>query len=320
MALLQVFVGIDVSAEWLDVHVLPWRTRLRLANTPDGWRALLDELADHPQAHVAVEASGGYERGVLHCLSTAGFAVHCLDPYRVRQFARAGGRRAKNDRIDAEVIARFLSAFTLRPTEIDPVREQLSEHVTYRRQLVEERVTVANQARLLRDARLKRLSRHRLARLDVLIARLDKRLAALIAADPHLRAKAAVLRSLKGIGATAAATVLALLPELGLIDRRKIAALVGVCPYDLDSGKFAGQRHIAGGRKHLRNALYMATLTAIRYDPAIKPFYQRLVQGRDEKKPAIIAAMRKIVVILNARMRDHMAQIATTETPLLRVA
>ena len=313
MALLQVFVGIDVSQDWLDVHILPWRRRLRTANTSEGWRALLEVLADHPQARVAVEASGGYERDVLRFLCEAGFSVHCLDPYRVRQFARAAGRRAKNDRVDAEVIARFLAAITLQPTRIDPVRAQLSEHVAYRRQLVEERISVANQARLLRDARLKRLSRHRLARLDALIARLDKRLAELIAADPQLRAEAAVLRTLKGIGATAATTLLALLPELGTIDRRKIAALVGVCPYDFESGKFAGQRHIAGGRKHLRNALYMATLTAVRYNPTIKTFYQRLIQNRDEKKPAIIAAMRKIIVILNARMRDHLAARATAE-------
>ncbi len=317
MALLQVFVGIDVSQDWLDVHVLPMRARFRKANTPEGWGELLDDLANHPQAQVAVEASGGYERGILGYLCEAGFTVHCLDPYRVRQFARAAGRRAKNDRIDAEIIARFLAAFTLHPTCIDPVVEELGEHVAYRRQLVEERISVANQARLLRDARLKRLSLHRLARLDVFIARLDKRLADLIAADPQLRAKAAVLRSLKGIGVTVAATVLALLPELGTIDRRKTAALVGVCPYDFESGKFAGQRRIAGGRKHLRNALYMATLTAVRHNPIIKAFYQRLIQNRAEKKPAIIAAMRKIVVILNARMRDHFAELANNEKLLL---
>lgn len=309
MALIQVFVGIDVSLDWLDVHILPWGHQLRMANTSGGWRELADALHADRQAGVAVEASGGYERGILHHLSEAGFVVHCLDPYKVRLFAGAAGRRAKNDRIDAEMIARYLAAFTLEPTRIDPVREQLSEHVTYRRQLVEERVAVANQARLLRDPQLKRLSCQRLARLAVLIMRLDKRLADLIADNPQLYAKAKVLGTFKGIGVTAVATLLALLPELGTIDRRKIAALVGVCPYDFDSGRFAGQRHIAGGRKHLRNALYMPTLSAIRSEPSIKAFYQRLIQDRNCKKPAVIAAMHKIIVILNARMRDHLESL-----------
>lgn len=307
MALFQAFVGIDVSQDWLDVHILAPRRRLRVANTPAGWRDLAAALAEQPQASVALEASGGYERGVLHHLVEAGWRVHCVDPYKVRQFARAGGRRAKNDRIDAEMIARYLATFTLEPTRIDPLLERLCEHVTYRRQLVEERTTVANQARLLRDLCLRRLSRQRLARLDTLVARLDQSLAEQIASDPQLAAKAAVLQTVKGVGATLTATLLALLPELGTICRRKIAALVGVCPYDFESGRFAGQRHIAGGRQNVRNALYMPTLVAMRFEPAIKAFYQRCVAGRTDKKPAVIAAMHKLLTILNARMRDHLA-------------
>lgn len=307
MALFQVFVGIDVSRDWLDVHVLPFRRRLRVANTPTGWRELAEALADQPQAAMALEASGGYEGGVLRHLAARGWPVHRLDPYRVRQFARAGGRRAKNDQIDAETIARYLATFSLEPARLDPRLDHLDEQVTYRRQLVEERTRIANQARLLRDPRLRRLSRQRLARIDVLIARLEQSLAELIAADPELKAKAAVLRSLKGVGATLAATLLAQLPELGTLCRRKIAALVGVCPYDFDSGRFAGQRRIAGGRKHLRNALYMPTLSAIRSDPTIRAFYLRCAEGRTKKKPAVIAAMHKILTILNARMRDHLA-------------
>ena len=316
MAQIQVFVGIDVSQDWLDVHILPSKRSLRVANTLEGWQEVTVALSDDPHAVIAAEASGGYERDVLKFLSEAGFEVHCVDPYRVRQFAGAAGRRAKTDRIDAEVIARYLAAFSLQPLLIDPVREQLSEHVTYRRQLVEERITVQNQARLLRDKKLKQLSEQRMARLNIHIARLDKRLAELIAADPVLRAEVKVVRSLKGMGAIVAATVLALLPELGLLDRRKIAALVGVCPYDVKSGKFKGQSHIAGGRKHLRNALYMSALSAIRFEPRIKAFYQRLSKDKKEKKPAVIAAMHKMIIILNARMRDHLAGISTENMPL----
>ena len=309
MALFQVFVGIDVSRDWLDVHVLAPRRRVRVANDPAGWRQLAAALAEQPQASIALEASGGYERDVMRHLATAGWLVHCVDPYKVRQFARAAGRRAKNDRIDAETIARYLAAFSLEPAQIDPDLERLAEHVTYRRQLIEQRTAVANQARLLREPALRRLSRQRLARLDGLIQRLDRALAEQIESQPDLAAKAAVLQSVKGVGATLAATLIALLPELGTICRRKIAALVGVCPYDFDSGRFAGQRHIAGGRQHVRNALYMPTLVAMRFEPAIKAFYQRCVEGRREKKPAVIAAMRKLLTILNARMRDHLEAI-----------
>ncbi len=308
MACLIVFVGIDVSQDWLDVHLHPLREELRVANTAAGWRELADRLAVHPNAKVAAEASGGYEKGVLRHLCAAGFAVHCLNAGRVRQFAHAGGRRAKNDRIDARVIAHYLATFVLTPERFDAALERLAENVTYRRQLVDQRGVVANQARLLGDPLLARLSRRRLAQLDALIERQNQRLAALIAADRALSAKAAVLRSVKGVGPILAATLLALLPELGTVCRRAIAALVGVCPYDFDSGKFRGQRHIAGGRMHVRNALYMPTLTAIQHNPRLKAFYETCCEGRNDKKPAVIAAMRKLLTILNARMRDHIAE------------
>lgn len=307
MACLMVFVGIDVSQDWLDVHLHPLHEDFRVANNAAGWRELAERIAVHPHAKAAAEASGGYEKGVLRHLARAGFAVHCLDAARVRQFARAGGRRAKNDRLDARAIAHYLATFVLTPERFDAALERLAENVTYRRQLVEQRGTVANQARLLGDPRLVRLSRRRLAQLDALIERQNQRLAALIAADKALSAKAAVLMSLKGVGPILAATLLALLPELGTVCRRTIAALVGVCPYDFDSGKFKGQRHIAGGRMHVRNALYMPTLTAIRYEPRLSAFYDTCREGRDSKKPAVIAAMRKLLTILNARMRDHLA-------------
>ena len=308
MACLMVFVGIDVSQDWLDVHLRPLHKDFRVANNAAGWRDLADRLAAYPFAKVAAEASGGYEKGVLRHLDAAGFAVHCLDAGRVRQFARAGGRRAKNDRLDARAIAHYLATFVLTPERFDAAIERLAENVAYRRQLIEQRTTVANQARLLGDPQLVRLSRHRIAQLDKLIQRQDKRLAELIAADAALSAKARVLRSVKGVGPILAATLLALLPELGVVDRRAIAALVGVCPYDFESGKFKGQRHIAGGRMHVRNALYMPTLVAIRHDPRHKAFYDKRQQDRDNKKPAVIAAMRKLLTILNARMRDHLAE------------
>ena len=315
MACLRVCVGIDVSRDWLDVHIHPLRQELRVANTELGWRELAERLAEHPNAKVAAEASGGYERGVLCYLDAAGWDVHCLDAARVRQFARAAGRRAKNDRIDARVIAHFAATFSLTPERYEAAVRRLAEYVTYRHQLVEDRGIVANQARLGRDPKLVRLSRSRIRLLDLAIARLDRYLAELIAADPTLSAKAAVLLAVKGVGPTLAATLLAYLPELGTVCRRAIAALVGVCPYDFESGKFNGQRHIAGGRMRVRNALYMPTLVAIRHDPGLKAFYEKCREnrgkpqdGKERKKPAVIAAMRKLLTILNAKMRDHIAE------------
>ena len=209
MACLKVVVGIDVSRDWLDVHILPLRQDLRVANSAAGWRELADRLAQYPNAKVAAEASGGYEKGMLRYLDAAGWDVHRLDAARVRQFARAAGRRAKNDRIDARVIALFISTFPLTPARYEAAIERLAEHVTYRRQVVELRIAVANQARLIRDPRLVRLSRSRLRQLDQTIARLDRRLVELIAADPALSAKAAVLLAVKGVGPTLAATLLA---------------------------------------------------------------------------------------------------------------
>lgn len=317
MACFLVFVGIDVSKDGLDVHLHPLGEDFRVANTAEGWEQLAGRLADRPHAVIGAEASGGYEKEALRFLAGAGFQTHCLDACRVRQFARAGGGRAKNDRLDAKAIARYLAAFTLTPERFDAALDRLAETVAYRRQLVEERTRVANQNRLLGDRELVRLSRQRIARLDVLILRLDQRLAEAIANDPALRGKAAVLGSVKGVGPVLAATLLALMPELGALTRRAAAALVGLCPYDLDSGKFKGQRHIAGGRIHVRNALYMPTLVAIRHEPALKAFYERISAGQKNKKPAVIAAMRKLIVILNARMRDHIAatQNATQNAP-----
>ncbi len=315
MACLMVFVGIDVSRDWLDVHLHPLHQELRVPNTSAGWQELAVRLAEHPNAKVAAEASGGYEKGVLRHLAGTGKVVHCLDAARVRQFARAAGRRAKNDRIDARVIAHYLATFVLTPERFDAAIARLAEHVTYRRQLVDERDVIASQARLIGDPRLVRLSRGRLAQLDRMIKRLERRVAELIAADKALGAKAAVLMAVKGVGPILAATLLAHLPELGTVCRRAIAALVGVCPYDFESGKFKGQRHIAGGRMRVRNALYMPTLTAIRHNPHLKAFYEKCRDnrgkrrnGKDEKKPAVIAAMRKFLTILKARMRDHLAE------------
>jgi transposase len=188
--------------------------------------------------------------------------------------------------------------------ERNPVLERLAETVTMRRQLCDEHIAVESQASHLEDALLKRIAKRRLTRIDADIALLDKRLAELVAAQPDLARRFRLLCSMPGVGPTLAYTLLALMPELGQIGRKQIAALVGLAPYDFDSGRFRGQRHIYGGRIGVRNTLYMPALAAIRFNPALRAFHRRLVGVGKKPKVAIVAVMRKMLTTLNAMLRD----------------
>ena len=234
----------------------------------------------------------------------ARFSVRRINPNKLRQFARARGALAKNDRIDARLIAEYVALMPTRAVQRNPVVERLAEIVTMRRQLCEEHVAIENQASHLEDAVLRRMAKRRLARIEADIALLGKRLAEHVAAEPVLARRFDLLCSMPGVGATLAYTLLALLPELGGIGRRQIAALVGLAPYDFDSGKFRGQRHIYGGRMPVRNVLYMAALAAFRFNPVLKAFHRRLVGAGKKPKLAIVAVMRKMIVALNAMLRD----------------
>ena len=312
MALLLMFVGIDVSKDALDVHLLPANASWRVDNTEPGWTRLMAWLDAHgapAQITVALEASGGFEKGCARALAAAGYGVSLLDPLRVRRFAEAAGQFAKTDAIDARVIARFAQTFTTTPAVFDAATERLAEHVRWRRQLIAQKTALDNQLRGLTGAALRTATRGLRRRLDTLIERVGQEIASQIRANPAWRALAAPLRSIKGIGPVAAATLLAELPELGRLDRRKIAALAGVCPYTRQSGKSDGKRVIRGGRLGLRNTLYMAALTALRYDPVLKAFYQRLREAGKPGKVAVVAVMRKMLAILNARVRDAMAPV-----------
>ena len=297
-------VGIDVSMDRLDVAILPGGQRLFVANDAAGWAELVGRLQRCAIAAIGLEPSGGYERGVVRALLAAGFSVRRINPNKLRQFDRARGVLAKNDRLNAQLIAEYVAIMPTRPVQSDPAAERLAEIVTMRRQLCDAHVAAENQASHLEDAMLRRIAKRRLARIEADIRLLDKRLAELVAAELGLARRFRLLCSMPGVGATLAYTLLALLPELGAIGRKQIAALVGLAPYDFDSSKFRGQRHIYGGRMAVRNVLYMAALAAFRFNPALKAFHRRLLAAGKKPKVAIVAVMRKMTGVLNAMLRD----------------
>ena len=299
------FCGIDVAKDRLDVMMSPEGLCFSVRNDAPGWAELVVRLRPLKISAIGLEPSGGYERGVIRTLLAAGLSVRRINPNKLRQFARARGVLAKNDRLDARLIAEFVAIMPTRVVRRDKAAERLAEIVTMRRQLCDEHVTVENQATHLEDAMLRRLSKRRLARLEADIHLLDKRLADMVAADSALSPRYQMLISMPGVGPVLAFTPIALLPELGQMSRKQIAALVGLAPYDFDSGKLKGHRSIYGGRMQVRNILYMAALSASRYNPALKAFHDRLTRGNKKPKVIIVAVMRKMITTLNAMLRDN---------------
>ena len=300
------FVGLDVSKAHLDVHVRPTGESFRVAYDDAGLATLIQRLAPLVPAMVVLEATGGYEVTVAATLASAGLPVAVVNPRQIRDFARATGQLAKTDTLDARAIARFAEAVRppARPVPDEQARA-VGEVIARRRQLVEMLGAEQNRRRLVQDRRVQREVDAHIAWLKDALARLDHDLTTLIRSTPVWRATDDLLRSMPGIGPITAGTLIADLPELGRLDRRRIAALVGLAPFARDSGAFRGRRMIAGGRAHVRRVLYMATLTAIRYNPAIRVFYSRLRTAGRPAKVALTAAMRKLLTILNAMVRDH---------------
>lgn len=305
MASQAVFVGIDVAKARLDVCLWPTGEWLEFANDSKGIRALVRHLARLEPAAIGLEASGGYEREALAALCTAGLPAHRLNALRVRRFAQGCGIMAKNDRIDAAVIARFVSCVPQHEAVHDPAAARLGELVTARRQLVEELTRCTNQAARIIHGVLKRMAARRIARLKADILLIDQALAEAVAADEHMAHKNRLLRSVPGVGPVFAHTLLALMPELGKLTRRQAASLVGVAPFDCESGTFRGQRRIIGGRKPLRDAAYMAALVAGQHNPAMKAFKQRLADAGKPPKVILVAIMRKLLATLNAMIKNQ---------------
>lgn len=305
-----VFVGIDVSKARLDVCLWPLGELLEFANDAKGIRLLVRHLARFGPTAIGLEASGGYEREVLAALCAAGLPAHRLNALRVRRFAQGCGIMAKNDRIDAAVIARFVSCVPQREAVHDPVAARLAELVTARRQLVEELTRCTNQAsRTVHDV-LKRMAARRIARLRADILLIDQAMAQTVAADERMVHRNRLLRSVPGVGPVFAHTLLAFMPELGNLTRRQAASLVGVAPFDCESRTFRGKRRIIGGRKTLRDAAYMAALVAGQHNPIMKTFKQRLAEAGKPPKVILVAIMRKMIAALKSMIKNNQSWAA----------
>jgi transposase len=297
----NVFVGIDVAKDSLDVAVLPSEQSASFVYDDAGLQQLLEWLRPHGACLIVLEATGGLERRIAGELIDAGHQVAIVNPRQVRDFARGTGKLAKSDRIDALVLARFAQQVQPRIAEKASEKQvELAALVTRRRQLQSLTVAETNRCETARSSSARKSVEKHLAWLRKEVARIDAAIARLIASDETWRGQAERLKSVPGVGPTTSAMLVAELPELGRLNRREISALVGLAPYNRDSGKLRGKRSIWGGRISVRSALYMAALTARRCNPTIRAFALRLEQAGKPFKVILTACMRKLLIILNA--------------------
>jgi transposase len=301
-----VFVGIDVSKHSLDVHVLPEGSAFSVPRTPAGLDDLVGRLAGRQPEVIVLEATGGYEAMVAAGLTAAHLPLAVVNPAQVRSFARALGRLAKTDRLDAEVLALFGERERPEPRPVaDEQSALLAELVARRRQLVEMIGMEGQRQAKARHPRVLRGLARTLQALQAALTELDHDIDDVIRHTPAWRESDDLLRSVPGVGPVVAHTFIADLPELGKLSRRQLAALVGVAPINRDSGQFRGSRAIHGGRSDVRKVLYMATTVAIRWNAPVRALYQRLHDHGRPFKVALIAAARKLLTILNAILRDQ---------------
>lgn len=299
------FVGVDISKKSLEVATHNGNSLRNFSNDGEGIPRLLALLLEIKPVLVVVEATGGYEQALVHALHQASIPVAVVFPKLIKNFARARELVAKTDKLDARNIALF--GFSLNPRPTPPVsspRDRLAALVDRRRQIVNMIKVEKNRLKIASPDMQPSFQDH----LEWLIEEdrnLSSEIRLLIENQPEMKVKSNIVQSATGIGMVTASTLVAELSELGALDRKKISALVGVAPLNNDSGKKHGKRRIHGGRREVRSALYMATLVAVRYNPVIKAFYERLLARNKEKKVALIACMRKMITILNAMVRDN---------------
>lgn len=301
----QTNVGIDVSKDWLDVVVIPSGETWRTKNEEEAIRGLVNQLEQLKAERIVVEATGGYEQMLAVQLYLAGLPLCRVNPKRTRYFARSMGFLAKTDQLDGKVLALFGERVKPALTHLPSEKEQvLSALITRREQISNFLVSERNRLYTAPKKLHASLNEH-IIWLKHELKHLEREIHEFVNDDPDFKEKAELLTEVQGVGKKTAAKLIADLPELGACDRKQIAALVGVAPYSRDSGHKSGQRFISGGRPDVRSILYMATLTATRYNPVIREMYQRLLKAGKEKKVAIVACLRKLLTILNAIIRDR---------------
>lgn len=301
----EIFIGIDVSKSKLDAGVRPTWQKVTFPNNDEGISLMMGFIEPFSPTLVVLEATGGLEVPMVIALAARGIPVVVVNPRQVRDFAKATGRLAKTDSIDADVIAWFAEA--IKP-EIrllkDEDAQRLDALTTRRRQIVD--MLTAEKNRLSSAPRWTRkdIQAH-IEWLSKCLAKINKELGDFIKKNPIWREKDKILRSVPGVGPVLSVTLLAELPELGKLNRKEVASLVGVAPFNRDSGLFKGKRTIWGGRGKIRSVLYMSAIAATRFNPVIKRFYQRLIAAGKLRKVALTACMRKLLVILNTMLKNH---------------
>jgi transposase len=299
------WIGIDVSKDTLEVYLLRTQQAHRFSNSDSGLEALTQMLLTQPQPAVVCQASGGYELNLALRLHQLDLRLSIVNPRAVRDLAKGLGKLAKTDALDAQMIARYGEIAQPPPTVLASATEQeLKAWITRRQQLVEMLTAEKNRRKQLQGIGRDEVSAH-IDWLQERIKQLDEKIKQLSESTPPQQARKAILQSVKGIGSLISASLLVLLPELGQLNRRAIAALVGVAPFSRDSGRFRGKRHIWGGRAAVRSLLYMATLSALRSNPPIRAYYHHLLAKGKPKKVAIVACMRKLLVCLNAMVKNN---------------
>lgn len=301
----EIFVGIDVSKAWLDIAVHKQTEVFRAGNDDAGIASLVKRLKKLKPTLIVLEPTGGFEMLVVVELAHADLPAVVVNAKRIRDFARATGQLAKTDKLDAKVLAHFAAA--VRP----PLRnlrseeeEQLTALLTRRRQVLDMLTVEKNRLVTVRAKMRSDIEAH-IQWLSSSLKELDKEIEDFIESTPVWKEKDTLLQSVPGVGPITSATMLGMLPELGQLNRQEIAALVGVAPINKDSGKKQGKRRVFGGRADVRSVLYMAALSAKKFNPVIRKFYERLIRQGKEKKVALTACMRKLLVILNAMMHTH---------------
>ena len=300
----EVFVGIDVSKAGLDVGVLPREQFWTTPNDEEGCRGLVERLRALSPTLIVLEATGGFEASVAAMLAAAGLPVVVMNPRLVRNFAKATGQLAKTDRLDARMLASFAQAMRPPVRPLPDAQSRALEALFNRRRQLVDMLTMEKNRLGLAAARVHPDLKGHIAWLEQRLKDVDGERKTLIERSPVWREKDELLQSARGVGPVMSITLLAQLPELGTINRRRISALVGTAPLNNDSGKFKSERHVWGGRANVRAVLYMATLAAIRCNPAIKAFHRRLRDAGKKPKVAIVACMRKLLTILNAMLRN----------------
>jgi transposase len=297
----RIVVGIDVAKDKVDACIRRFALRQTFPSTPQGHRKLVAWLRKHQVDKAAMEASGGYERDWAKVLRQAGIEVRIVDPKRVRSFALSAGRLAKNDTIDAEMIAWFAETFDEAPGQThDAAREELAALVKARKNLIDVKTRLQSQNEHAAPGSVQKTHAHVLKSVAAEIAKLETAISTKIKATPAFAERAEIIESVPGLADTTSAILIAGASELGKVSDAIAAALIGLAPYDDDSGKRRGERHIKGGRRWVRNALFIPCLgAATQHNPVLKAYYQRLIARGKEPKVALVACMRKLIVILN---------------------